>query len=157
MARNVRIRQIKQVRESDTYDDSRPNGSGMETGQEHLENDLNNLRSQVQRIIDKTGNWFDEPSTDLASIIAFISDREYQQALLGPINGTNTVFATATKFVRDGTRNETLKLNGITQQEGSSNDYVATESVATTGFDTITTAVAPIAGDKLIIDFTPKV
>jgi len=156
MARNVRIRQLKQVRESETYDDARTNGPGMETGEEHLENDLNNLRSQLRRIIDATGNWFDDPITDLVSLIALVN-REYRQSLLGPINGTNTIFATSTKFIRDGTRNEVLKYNGVTLDQGGSDDYVASESVPTTGFDTVTLTFAPQVGDKLIIDFTPKV
>ena len=155
MGRNVRIRQDKQVRESNAYDDARPNGAGMEVDQENLENDLNNIRTQLRKIIDALGNWYDEPVTDLAGLTDLVN-REYSQTLLGPINGTNTIFATAAKFVRDGTRNEVLRYNGVKLREGVGCDYVASESLPTTGYDTITMAFPLKFGDQIDIDFTPK-
>ena len=155
MAKDTRVKQDKQVRNSGTYDDARTQGAGMESGQVNLENDLNNMRTQLREIIDPLGNWFDDPTTSLSELLD-LTDRNFNQALLGPINGTNLVFATATKFDRDGTRNEKFYYNGQLLEEGSGNDYVASEAMPTTGFDTLTLAFPPKSGDTLKIDFTPK-
>ena len=57
---NEKIRQISQVRNSDTYDDDLPVGVTLETSSSHLESDLNALRSQIKRI-GNMSNWYDEP------------------------------------------------------------------------------------------------
>lgn len=155
----VRIRQGKQARSSEAYDDQKANGPVMESDPENLEQDLNNLRSQVNRILDKslTGNWYDEPATDLQELFVLAS-RRYNQPLSGAINNLNTVFTTAEKFRHDGIRDESVYYNGQRLQEGASNDYVASESVPGLGYDTITMAFAPKNGadpDQLWIDYTP--
>lgn len=55
------LRQSTQIRTSDTYTDNVGAGATMETAAVHIEDDLNALRSQVNRIIDDslTGNWYD--------------------------------------------------------------------------------------------------
>ena len=67
------IRQETQIRSSDAYDDSiAPTLAAYETNPTHIEEDLNNLRSQVQNILNRngasfpTGDWFSDmvaPST----------------------------------------------------------------------------------------------
>lgn len=55
------LRQSTQIRNSDTYDDTLAAGVTLETAATHIEDDLNGLRSQVNRIIDDSlvGNWYD--------------------------------------------------------------------------------------------------
>jgi hypothetical protein len=80
MARTF-VRQDTQIRQSDTYDDQKAAGSTLESSAAHIEDDLNGLRSQVNRIINNvvTGNdWFANVTsrgvnslhTDLADIEA---------------------------------------------------------------------------------------
>lgn len=167
-----RIRQAKQARNSEAYDDQKASGIVMESDPADLEQDLNNLRSQVNRIIDSSllGNWYDAPPSDLkaiASLVDLINDtggdfaliiqlanRRYGQPLTGAIDGVNLVFNTVVRFRHDGDRDEALYLNGVRLDEGD--DYVASETVLGLGYDTITTANPPKLGDKLAIDFTPK-
>lgn len=55
------IRQDTQIRNSDVYDDQLASGVALETAATHVEDDLNGLRSQVNRIINSTvsGNdWY---------------------------------------------------------------------------------------------------
>jgi len=157
MAKITRIRQAKQARNSEAYDDQKPNGPVMETDPTELETDLNNIRSQVNRIMDAslTGNWFDNPVADLGEILALAS-RRYKQALIGPKNGANAVFTTAQKFRHDGQRDEAVYLNGVCLTEGAGCDYIASETVPTTGYDTITFAFPIVGSDNIGIDFTPK-
>ena len=67
------LRQDTQIRRSDVYDDSiAPTLAAYETNPVHIEEDLNNIRSQVQNVLNRsgasfpTGNWYDDilaPST----------------------------------------------------------------------------------------------
>lgn len=59
------IRQDAQIRESVNYNDAVTVGATMESGQTHVEDDLNCLRSQIKRLnwADESGNWFDDMST----------------------------------------------------------------------------------------------
>ena len=59
------IRQDAQVRRSVTYSDGVAAGATMETASVDLEDDLNNLRSQVNRLIKADGslNWYDDIPT----------------------------------------------------------------------------------------------
>jgi len=57
------IRQVSQIQGSDTYDDTLAAGSTLESNAADLEADLNGLRSQVEKIIDNTGNWYDALAT----------------------------------------------------------------------------------------------
>ena len=61
------IRQETQIRNSDTYDDSvTPSLANYETNPTHIESDLNNLRSQIQNILNRngasfpTGDWYSD-------------------------------------------------------------------------------------------------
>lgn len=160
MAGATRIRQGKQARNSEVYDDTRANGSGMEGTPENLEQDLNNIRSQLRQIIGPAGKWFDDPLSNLAALSlggggGGSAVRYFSQPLIGPKNGTNLVYTTAAKFDRNGLTNECVYLNGIRLSEGVTEDYVASESTPSTGFDTITMAIAPRGTDKLVIDYNP--
>lgn len=67
------LRQDTQIRRSDVYDDSiPPTLAAYETNPVHIEEDLNNIRSQVQNVLNRAGasfpagNWYDDilaPST----------------------------------------------------------------------------------------------
>ena len=64
------IRQDVQIHASDLYDDTLLPGTGLETAPVNIEEDLNGLRSQVNRAYKATGgNWYD----DLISPITFES------------------------------------------------------------------------------------
>jgi hypothetical protein len=62
----------------------------------------------------------------------------------GFINGINTVFTTAHQFVLGTTA---LYWNGLRQNRGAGNDYVEG------AVNTLTMAVAPVAGDVLVVDY----
>lgn len=82
--------------------------------------------------------------------------RYYQQPLIGPINGSNTVFTTAQNFVHGGVFTESLYYNGQLLLEGIGNDYIASESGGPgSGFDMITTLFVTKTGHRLSLDFTP--
>ena len=157
MAKVIRIRQAKQARNSETYDDQQPNGSVMETAPIQLEQDLNNLRSQLRRIIDASGNWFDDPAIDLATLLAQ-GLRKHRQELSGTIDGVNVDFTAPEAFRHTGgDKDEQVYRNGILQAEGPGCDYEAIESGGpSTGFDTIRWAIAPKTGEDLRIDYTPE-
>lgn len=75
-------------------------------------------------------------------------------ALVGAINGANTVFTTPEKLVKSSLR---VLMNGVQLEEGAGNDYTVTESGGPgTGFDTITfLGFAPRVGDKLFASYLP--
>lgn len=77
-------------------------------------------------------------------------------ALTGTINGVNTTFTTPEAFVRViGGETISVYYNGQRLFEGGSDDYTLGESGgAGTGFDTVTTTFAPLAGDVLTSDYT---
>jgi len=77
------------------------------------------------------------------------------QPLTGIVNGANQTFTSVTKWIRNANTAETLFYNGVRLTEGAGNDYIASESVPTTGYDTVTLAFAPQPGDVLVIDFYP--
>jgi hypothetical protein len=62
MARTL-VRQIRDIRNSDTYDDTKDPGVALETDAAEIEFDLNALRSMIKRIIHgaDAGNWYDDP------------------------------------------------------------------------------------------------
>ena len=83
--------------------------------------------------------------------------RYFQQALVGPLNGFNTVFTTSTKFVASGPSKESLYYNGVLLFQGPGNDYTVSESGGVgTGFDTITMSFPPRSNDRLWIDLSPS-
>ena len=65
------IRQDVQVRRSVSYVDNVAAGATMESASVNLEDDLNNLRSQVNRIMkaDSSLNWYDDVPTVTLSLI----------------------------------------------------------------------------------------
>jgi len=82
--------------------------------------------------------------------------RLHRQQLTGAIDGANTVFASALKFVTSGPSQESVYYNGMQLEPGALNDYTTSESGGpTTGYDTVTFAFAPKVGDKVWIDFEP--
>ena len=85
-----------------------------------------------------------------------LSDLRRNIPLVGTKNGVNTVFTTPDKFVRSPFQ-EVVSRNGVSQEEGVGNDYVASESGGVgTGYDTITLAIAPYAWEKVTIDYLIK-
>lgn len=60
---NEKIRQISQVKQSDTFDDTLATGTTLESSSTNLESDLNALRSQIKRI-GNMSNWYDQPVPD---------------------------------------------------------------------------------------------
>lgn len=75
------------------------------------------------------------------------------QALIGPINGINTVFQTAIHFMHTIPEREMFYVNGVRQRDGVGNDYTVSQSVPLAGYDTVTMDYAPKPGDVLLIDF----
>lgn len=75
-------------------------------------------------------------------------------ALLGVVNGVNTVFSTPDTFIHDGVTDEAVYVRGQRLLHGAGNDYVASESGGVgTGYDTIVLSIPPQAGDNLLIDY----
>jgi hypothetical protein len=85
------------------------------------------------------------------------SDPRVREALIGIINGINTVFYSAQYIDRSVTgKEEWVLYNGQWFREGASNDYVVSESGGVgTGYDTITFAFPPRVGDVLEIVYIP--
>lgn len=83
MAR-TKVRQDTQVWHSSIYTDTVSNGTAMETGALNIEDDLNNLRSQVNRILDHSlgGNWYDAPVRGLSSLDTDLSAVEDAKRLV---------------------------------------------------------------------------
>lgn len=163
----VRIRQDRQVRSSEGYDDVLPSGPSLQQVST-LQDDLNALRSQVARLLNTNmqTRWYQQPASGIAQIVNNIQyiegqmglagpAREYDQDLTGPKNGVNRSFTTYKVFQRGGVINEAVYWNGVLLVEGSGKDYVAEESIPGNGYDTIVLLIAPIAEDTLSIDFTP--
>lgn len=157
MATFVKIRQDRQIRSSLAYADDKPAGSALEN-EDSLQGDLDSLRSQVNRIIDKSGNgkWYNEPPADLATVefVAVVGARTHDQNFIEAVDNVRTVFTVIEKFRHDGVSDEHVFYNGMKLLEGAGNDYIASESVATEGYDTITFFFAPRLGDELAIDYT---
>ena len=67
------VTQDRQIAPSLVYDDSAASGAGMETLPEDLEDDLNNLRAQIRRILG-SANWYDNVVTALnqAASLAYV-------------------------------------------------------------------------------------
>jgi len=67
MARTF-IRQVSQIRKSDTYDDTiAPSEANYETNPVSIEEDLNSLRSMAHTLLkNRAGNWFDDLNTPTA-------------------------------------------------------------------------------------------
>lgn len=78
------------------------------------------------------------------------------EALLGVVDGVNTVFSTTSPFLRTGGVQEMVYLRGVRRYEGALADYEAVESGGLgTGYDTIVFASPPRPGDALLIDYYP--
>lgn len=75
-------------------------------------------------------------------------------ALAGAIDGANVVFTAPHLFVHDGVTDEAVYLRGKRLLHGVGNDYTVSESGGPgSGYDTITLAQAPKAGDNLLADY----
>jgi len=86
-----------------------------------------------------------------------VGDARYREKLIGTKNGVNVVFTTSQKFTRATGKEEWVYHNGVFQEFGVGNDYVASESGGVgTGFDTITMSVAPYSWEKLEIVYIPQ-
>ena len=121
------IRQDDQIRRSVTYDDTVAAGSTMESAPVSIEDDLNNIRSQLNRILLSAGggNWYDDVPTvnskqrGLSELNTDLDDME-EKRLLCPVQkltnvtvpaavkASGTVTAIAKASVTDG---QTLTLD----------------------------------------------
>ena len=82
------------------------------------------------------------------------TDHRWDVELLGVKNGVNMVFTTPEDFEQVLNIRIRTYLNGQRLLEGGGNDYTVSESGGVgTGFDTVTTAVAPQSDDNLTADF----
>jgi len=87
---------------------------------------------------------------------ASIEDFQRRIPLIGLKNGVNVVFTTPDKFRRDIFL-EVVSRNGVSQDEGATEDYTVSESGGVgTGYDTITFAIAPFVWEKIVIDYLKK-
>lgn len=57
------LRQDAQIRESVTFNSAVTVGSTMQSGANHIEDDLNAIRSQLAYVIDNAANWYDDLAT----------------------------------------------------------------------------------------------
>ena len=75
------VRQEEQVQPSETYTDNvAPSLANFETNTSHLEDDLNNVRSQLHNLMKvQTGNWYD----DLATPSTFTGEGEAKRGVDG--------------------------------------------------------------------------
>lgn len=109
--------------------------------------------------LNQTGNaWLDDPyilGFRYVGGTASNNALRVDQPINGVQNGINTVFTSTVKWRRTSLLREIFYVNGVRQKEGATNDYVASESVPTTGYDTITMAYAPRSDDVLTLDFFP--
>lgn len=131
------VRQDSQIRNSDVYDDTvAPSVAAYETNPTNIETDLNNVRSQLQNILNRagagfpTGNWYDDivaPSTYEGGVARGVSelnqelhDLERKRVLVNSsILGTATVGAGENFFVLTATTlpaNTTAALGAVTTQ-----------------------------------------
>lgn len=77
------VRQATQIRTSDTYDDTLAAGSALESGAVSIEDDLNGLRSQVQKVIGVV-NWYDAlAGRSIAGLDTDLTDLEGKRVLCG--------------------------------------------------------------------------
>jgi len=91
------------------------------------------------------------------AVTGTVGDSRYREHLIGVKDHFNQVFTTSQKFTRVTGKEEWLYFNGVLQEFGAGNDYVASESGgAGTGFDTITFSIAPRNKDKLEIIYIPQ-
>lgn len=122
------FRQKRQVRKSDTYDDTLPAGSTLQTNSTDLETDLNAIRSQAARIIDADGNanWYDDaPTVDgtkyglkqLAEAIDNQQDKNFQIDSFSPAIGQTVFTLTQTPI---NPNNPFIELNGQDLKAGQS-------------------------------------
>jgi hypothetical protein len=117
----VTINQLRQVRQSDTYDDGLPAGPTLQSGARNLQDDLNALRSQIKRITGEAA-WTTGPQTDLATLatnsgltaaqhaalhqlIHFISEGPAEQYASGALKETLGIpFASSEIWYTDNTK-----------------------------------------------------
>jgi hypothetical protein len=90
------------------------------------------------------------------AVTGVVTKQRFREALIGVKDHSNQVFTTSQKFTRAAGYEEWAYFNGVLQEFGAGNDYVASESGGIgTGYDTITFSVAPRAKDKLEIIYLP--
>lgn len=96
MAGRTFVRQESQIRPSYAYVDTNAASSDMESTPVNLEDDLNNLRSQIKRILnDAAGNWYDDIPTvntkkrDLSDLNSDLDSLEERKIICGIEMGTN--------------------------------------------------------------------
>ena len=159
MASRTFIRQDKQVRPSEAYDDTVPHGVALETDAENLQDDVNALRSQIRRILGED-NWYDAPVVSLADVAdggGSGSGFLYTNIVpSGDIDDANDTFIAPTYFESDlaGVMGPQVYVNGIRQQL-SVHSSVAESGGPGSGYDTIIFAgdCIPEVGDIVTMDY----
>jgi hypothetical protein len=98
------VRQNTQIRQSDTYTDTNSSGSTMESGASTIEDDLNNIRSQIKRILDDSaGNWYDDLATvntkkrDIKDLNTDLDDLE-EKRIIFPVEQLTNVSVPANAY-----------------------------------------------------------
>ena len=110
MARTF-VRQVSQIRQSTTYDDTVSAGSTMESSPTNIEDDLNSLRSQVKRWLyaDSAGNWYDDVPTvnskkrGISDLNTDLDDIEEKRLLFRVSNLTDVSVPASQNYVILGT------------------------------------------------------
>jgi len=145
------IDQETQVGNSDSYDDSLPSGSTLQTDVQNLRDDLNALRSQFKRVIHGSGfgKWFDDPET------VFGSDASLK-ALLNSIGNAGQIRSDTGQYtVPSGLQLRRLVyLTGPDTVEHADNSAIATAPVIGMSIEKPTSTTATIVFYGVITGFT---
>jgi hypothetical protein len=151
------------VRVADSKDDQKSPAqivTGALTGSVTQEDYQEFVLSQIKRIIWGTapGNWYLDFASlgilSLKELSKVVGDGVYGVGLLGVKNGVNLIFTSPDKFVNVA-GGETIRVLYNGQRLLEIDDYTLSESGGVgTGYDTVTTLVAPRSSDKLTADYT---
>jgi hypothetical protein len=168
------LRQDTQIRRSDVYDDTvAPTEAAYETNPVHIEEDLNNLRSQVQNILNRNGasmpagNWYDNivaPSTfesgtqrGVSEINQQLHDLERKRVLVenhiltditvpASVAATGSLDATGGNFAAGETVTTGTKTYTFTSPLGSNDGDVLLGATASDSLDNLIAAINLAAG-----------
>jgi len=148
-----------QIKKSRVYDDTIPSGDAdLEVASASALDDLNGLRSQIQRVIGE-GNWWRDAPISLRAVAAYLGGFRKNQSVTPPTDGAEVIFFTPETFlysaaVDQSFLNPSVYLNGHRLEEVS--DYILNESGGVgAGFDSIdfTPGGAPRTGDVIAVDY----
>ena len=143
--------QETQVGPSDSYVDTLPSGSTLQTDAENLLNDLNAVRSQLKRIIHGSGSgkWFDDPET------IFGSDASLK-ALVGALGNASTVRSETGQFTcpTGVAVHDLVYLTGDMTVDTADNSAIATTPIVGIVIDKPTNTTATLVFFGVVAGFT---